>query len=110
MALLYGRSRTSTIRSRTACELFVISQQDFKRLVLREAAGPLAEVGAVLKQSKEIGALPKAERKALALALRPFACAAGDTLLRQGDPPTAMYVVMDGEVFPWQLHRSIGQT
>lgn len=98
-ALLEGGRRTATVRALTEVEVASVTAGAFEAVRRAWGDGELVRVlraTAALGRSRFFSQLPADRRTALAVHLRPRAVAAGESVVRAGEPGEEFFLVADG--------------
>jgi HlyB family type I secretion system ABC transporter len=106
LALVERTSRTATVRASSAVELLKLDRGVFEALLqTNDAVREAAELATrhhrllyFLRLNSAFAELPDDGMARLLEGLRPVAVAAGDVVVRQGEPPGSMYLVADGRL------------
>ena len=104
-ALIEGGTRTATVRCSTAVEALRLGRDDFLQLTekipaLKHHLELMARHRALhgfLYEFSNFGRLPVAALRSLVEKLSPMQVAKGTSIIRQGDPPGAMYILEKGK-------------
>ena len=104
-ALIEGGTRTATVRCSTAVEALRLGRDDFLQLTekipaLKHHLELMARHRALhgfLYEFSNFGRLPVAALRSLVEKLLPMQVAKGTSIIRQGDPPGAMYILEKGK-------------
>ena len=104
-ALIEGGTRTATVRCSTAVEALRLGRDDFLQLTekipaLKHHLELMARHRALhgfLYEFSNFGRLPVAALRSLVEKLSPMQVAKGTSIIRQGDPPGAMYILERGK-------------
>lgn len=111
LGLLTGEARSATVRASSPAEALKLDRSLFAALVqVHPELGTHFEGQAaryrrrdLLRLSSSFGGLPFETLELLLDALEPVEAAKGETVVRQGDPSTCMYLVEDGRLHAvWQ--------
>jgi HlyB family type I secretion system ABC transporter len=105
-ALLHGGTRTATVRCSSDVTALRLARDDFQRLVqetpeLRDALELRVRHRTLhnfLREFSELGELPLPVLRAVLDRLAPVTVAAGDLVVREGEPAGPMYVVQSGRL------------
>ncbi len=117
VALLHGEPRSATVRCSSAVTVLRLDRVDFQRLLdespdLRDAIESRARHRTLqnfLREFSELGRLPFPLQRALVDRLRPMAAAAGETIVREGDPAGPMYVIKAGRARVFRSDNGSGR-
>ncbi len=104
MALLQGEPRNATVRCSSEVSVLRLDRRDFQRLLeevpaLHDAMTLLVRhrtLQTFLREFTDLGRLPFPVQRALVERLTPMTAAAGDTVIREGEPAGPMYVIESG--------------
>jgi HlyB family type I secretion system ABC transporter len=104
VALLHGGSRTATVRSSSEVTALRLARDDFQRLVqeipeLRDALELRVRHRALhnfLREFSALGELPLPVLRRVLEGLRPVAFAAGELIVREGEPAGPLFIVQSG--------------
>lgn len=108
LALLYDAPRAATVVAETACTLYRVSQDTFRRI---QAAYVLSNDDAtrkVIKSNKVFSGLPDEIINELASCLFQKKFKKGEVLIKKGDPLNEVYFVQEGHILAKDI--SIGGT
>ncbi len=95
--------RGASVRAKTEAELMELDAADYRAFVrehmsVADKVDAASEVVAMLRRMPAFREMPLAQVALLASAMKPERAAAGDEVVRQGDPGTSLYVIRSGEV------------
>jgi putative peptide zinc metalloprotease protein len=98
-----GSARTASVRARTDVDLLELDRALYREYVrtnvrVAEKIEGREETVALLRKMPAFGELPLAQLALLAQATKSRTVKAGEVVVRQGEPGTALYVVRRGEV------------
>ena len=106
MALLHGGPRTATVRCSSEVTALRLARDDFQRLVQETPElGDALELRVrhralhnFLREFSELGEVPLPVLRAVLEDLVPVTFAAGDVIVREGEPAGPMYIVQSGRL------------
>jgi len=95
--------RDASVRAKTDAELLEIGAADFRAFVrahvrVAEKVAEAGEVVGMLRRMPAFREMPLAQVAMLASAMKPVRVPAGDSVVRQGEVGTALYVIASGEL------------
>ncbi len=98
-----GAKRGASVRARTDAEALELSGEDFKQFVrahvsVAEKFEVAEEVIKLLRRIPAFRELPLAQVALIATAMKRLEAKAGEPVVRQGEPGSAMYVIRSGEL------------
>jgi putative peptide zinc metalloprotease protein len=98
-----GARRGASVRAKTEAEVLELDAADYRAFVrehvsVAEKVDEAGEVVGMLRRMPAFREMPLAQVALLASAMKPQRAAAGEEVVRQGDPGTALYVIRSGEV------------
>jgi cAMP-dependent protein kinase regulator len=97
LALLYNCPRAASVESRDKSTLWELDRETFNNIV-KEAASKKRELyDSFLKKVPLLENVESYERMTIADALKPESFTAGTTIIRQGDPGTKFFVILEGD-------------
>jgi cAMP-dependent protein kinase regulator len=97
LALIYGTPRAATIKAKTACHLWAIDRDTYRRILMGSTMRKRKTYEEFLEKVTLLSSLDKWERLSVADALEPANFKAGDVIMQQGDIGNDFYLIEDGE-------------
>jgi len=98
LALLYDAPRAATVIAQTACVLYRVSQETFRRIQASFVLSNDEETRRVIKDSSTFAGLPDATVNELAACLFEKKYKKGDIIMKKGDPLNEIYYIKKGHV------------
>lgn len=108
LALLYDAPRAATVIATSACVLYRVSQDTFRRIQASFVLSNDDETRRVIKESKTFAGLPDNIVNELAACLFEKKYKKGDIFIKKGDPLTNVYYIKEGHILGRDI--SIGGT
>jgi CRP-like cAMP-binding protein len=98
-----GARRGASVRAKTEVEILELDAADYRAFVrehlsVADKVDEAGEMMGMLRRMPAFREMPLAQVALLASAMKPQHAAAGETVVSQGDPGTALYVIRSGEV------------
>ena len=98
-----GARRGASVRAKTDAEVLDLDAADYRAFVrehmsVADKVEAASEIVGMLRRMPAFRELPLAQVAILASTMKPESVAEGETVVRQGDPGTALYVIRSGEV------------
>lgn len=94
LALLYSKERAASVRARTDCVLWRLHRDAFRRTLKKSSA---AELTGVLRKVDILQSLSRCEMQELAESLSQVHFEPGETVIKQGEMSSAMYIISEGK-------------
>ena len=98
LALLYDAPRAATVIAQTACVLYRVSQETFRRIQASFVLSNDEETRRVIKDSSTFAGLPDVTVNELAACLFEKKYKKGDIIMKKGDPLNEIYYIKKGHV------------
>ncbi|KAF4698546.1 hypothetical protein FOZ63_016809 [Perkinsus olseni] len=96
LALLYNCPRAASIEAKTDCRLLRLDRETFNHIVKDAAAHKRERYESFLKSVPLLASMDAYERGQIADALKPVSVAAGEMVVKQGEPGDTFYVIEEG--------------
>ncbi|EER18890.1 cAMP-dependent protein kinase regulatory subunit, putative [Perkinsus marinus ATCC 50983] len=97
LALLYNVPRAASVEAKTDCTLLRLDRETFNHIVKDAAAHKRERYESFLKSVPLLNSMDAYERSQIADALKPVSVAAGEMIVKQGEPGDTFYVIEDGD-------------
>ncbi|EER17529.1 cAMP-dependent protein kinase regulatory subunit, putative [Perkinsus marinus ATCC 50983] len=97
LALLYNVPRAASVEAKTECTLLRLDRETFNHIVKDAAANKRERYESFLKSVSLLASMDAYERSQIADALKPVSVAAGDVIVKEGDPGDTFYVIENGD-------------
>lgn len=105
LALIYGTPRAATIKARTACSLWAIDRDSYRRILMGATIRKRKLYESFLEKVKILESLDKWERLSVADALEPANFEAGQVVVKQGEKGNEFYIVLEGNLTVTQTNE-----
>lgn len=97
LALIYGTPRAATIKAKTACRLWAIDRDTYRRILMGSTIKKRSTYETFLQKVKLLDSLDKWERLSVADALEPVTFKEGDVIMKEGDAGDDFFILEEGE-------------
>lgn len=98
LALIYGQPRAATIKAKTACRLWAIDRDTYRRILMGSTIKQRKTYETFLQKVKLLESLDKWERLSVADALESVILSDGDVVVKEGDVGNEFFIVERGEL------------
>lgn len=102
LALIYGTPRAATIKAKTACELYAIDRDTYRRILMGATIRKRKLYEGFLEKVSILSELDKWERLSVADALEMVDYKDKAVIIKQGDSGDAFYIVVTGSAVATQ--------
>lgn len=99
LALLYNATRAATIVANEECQLFRLDRGTFNFIVRDSAFDKRNQYGALLKSIDLFSTMEPYERALLCEAFKPLAMKAGESIIREGEDGTDLFLLQEGTAY-----------
>lgn len=98
LALMYNAPRAATVVSAEAgCTLWALDRMTFRRILMESTFARRRMYESFLEEVPLLQSLTPYERSKIADALETIKCSAGQTIIKEGDPGDAFFLLISGE-------------
>jgi cAMP-dependent protein kinase regulator len=98
LALIYGKPRAATVKARTNVHCWAVDRNTYKRVLMDTTLRKRLLYKQFLERVPLLQSMTEYERLTVADAVETVEYNDGETIIRQGDPGDAFYILVEGEV------------